>query len=247
MDFSISSLHGQTVTQCPQGMGRLPVDGQGLVDLDVLAGLDTSSAQDALIGVVAVEGVGVVLRIGLVLEWPRLVLYIEAGGCVVDGAILVIVIADRAVEVVVLEDAVEGFALGDVDGLILSGDDHARCDLCTAGANQISVDFHHARIAALDWSHLPEVTDLRDLLRAGRSRLPIERVNQQFAGARGNRLSVDGDSRIRGDIGGVFSRNLFTGIDLLRCALLCQSLWRCCGSMTCMGGACAHVGCGRNS
>ena len=131
MDFSISALQGQTVTQWPQetqlepaicsppshrtrGMFALPVDRERLVDLHVLAGLDAAAAENALVGIVAVEGVGVVLRVGLGREGAGLVLYVELCGRVVDGAVPVVVVADGAVEIVVLEDAVEGLALRDV-------------------------------------------------------------------------------------------------------------------------------------
>ena len=100
-------------------MRGLPVDGEGLVDLHVLAGFDAAAAEDALVGIVAVEGVGVVLLVGLVAEGAGLVLDVELGGGVVDGAVLVVVVADGAVELVILQDAVEGFALGDVDALAL--------------------------------------------------------------------------------------------------------------------------------
>ncbi len=62
-------------------------------------------------------------------------LYAEFFGGVVDGAVLVVVVADGAVEHVVLEDAVEGFALGDVDGLACGLDGHAGGDGCGAGAD----------------------------------------------------------------------------------------------------------------
>ena len=75
MDFSISALQGQTVTQWPQetqldspmveppshstrGMRIFPVDRKRLVHLDVLAGLDAAAAENALIGIVAIERIG---------------------------------------------------------------------------------------------------------------------------------------------------------------------------------------------
>ncbi len=150
------------------GVGALPVDGEGFVDLDVLAGFDATAAEDALVGVVAVEGVGVVLLVGLVFELAALVLYVEDGSGVVDGAVVVVVIADGAVEHVVLQDAVEGFALGDVDGLACGLDRHAGGDGGGAGTGELSVYFDDAGVAALDGAHLRDVADLRDgLLHAG--------------------------------------------------------------------------------
>ena len=72
------------------GVGGLPVDGEGLVDLDALAGLDAAAAEDALLRVVAVEGVGHVLLVGLGGELAGLMLHVEVGGGVVDGAVLVV-------------------------------------------------------------------------------------------------------------------------------------------------------------
>ena len=48
-------------SQRTRGFSLFPVDGEGLVDLHILAGFDAAAAEDALVGVVAVEGVGVVL------------------------------------------------------------------------------------------------------------------------------------------------------------------------------------------
>ena len=88
-------------------------------------------------------------------------LYVEVFGGVVDGAVLVVVVADGAVEHVVLQDAVEGLALGDVHGFARCLDGHARSDVCRAGARQLAVDLDHAGVAALDRTHLREVADLR--------------------------------------------------------------------------------------
>ncbi len=89
-------------------MRGLPVDGEGLVDLHVLAGLDAAAAEDALVGIIPIEGIGHVLLVWFGSVLARLVLYVEFGGGVVDGAVLVVVVADRAIEHVVLQDAVEG-------------------------------------------------------------------------------------------------------------------------------------------
>ena len=107
---------GDVVAAIPEdaGMGGGPIDGEGFVDLDILAGFDAAAAEDALVGVVAIEGVGEVLLVGLGLVGNGLVLHVEVCDGVVDGAVLVVVIADGAVEEVVAEDAIEGFALGGV-------------------------------------------------------------------------------------------------------------------------------------
>ena len=67
----------------------------------VLAGLDAAAAKDALVRVVAVERVGGVDLVRLGLERIFLVLHREHLRRVVDRAIAVVVVADRAVEQVV--------------------------------------------------------------------------------------------------------------------------------------------------
>ena len=79
---------------------------------------------------------------------------VELGGGVVDDAVLVIVVANGAVELVVLEDAIESFALGDVDFGTLADDDHVGGDRGGAGAHEFAVNLDHAGVAALDGAHL---------------------------------------------------------------------------------------------
>ena len=124
----MSALQGQTVTQWPhdtqldspmsappshrtRGCAIFPADGECFVDLNVLAGFNAAAAQNALVGIVAIERVGVVFRVGLGLEGEFLVLDGEQSRRVVDRAVPVVVVADGAVEEVVVEDAVEGLAL----------------------------------------------------------------------------------------------------------------------------------------
>ncbi len=184
------------------GMGALPIDGEGLVDLDVLAGFDAATAEDALVGVVAIEGVGHVLLVRFGSVGSVLVFYIEVFGGVMDSAVLVVVVADGAVEHVVLEDAVEGLALGDVDCFTGGLDGHAGGDGCGAGADEFAVDFNHASVAALDGAHLLEIADVRDgLLYAGFG-AAIEQVEEEFAGVGGDSDAVDGELHVGGVVGG---------------------------------------------
>jgi hypothetical protein len=77
MVFSMRALQGQTVTQWPQetqldspmgappshntrGMLVFPANRQSLIDLKSLARRHATAAQDALIGIVAIEGIAVV-------------------------------------------------------------------------------------------------------------------------------------------------------------------------------------------
>ena len=47
------------------GMRRGPIDGEGFVYLDVLTGFDATAAQNALLRIVAIEGISAVLLVGL--------------------------------------------------------------------------------------------------------------------------------------------------------------------------------------
>ena len=160
------------------GMFRLPVDGEGLVDLHVLAGLDAAAAEDALVGIVAVEGIGMVLLVGLAAEGPRLVLHVEMFDGVVDGAVAVVVVADGAVEVVILEDAIEGFALRHVGAAALGDHVHSGSNLGGTGANQLSVHFDHAGVAGLDGTHRRVIADLGQLA-TGKG--AVDRFDQEFS------------------------------------------------------------------
>ena len=93
-------------------MFQIPADGKRLIDLHCLAGLYALSAENALAGVVAIERIGHVHFIRLGLEWMLLVLNIQLKCGVVDPAILIVVIADSAVEHVIAKDHIEGFGAG---------------------------------------------------------------------------------------------------------------------------------------
>ncbi len=181
-------------------MVALPVDGEGFVDLYVLAGLDTAAAEDALVGVVAVEGVGVVLGVGFGGVGADLVFYVENGSGVVDGAVLVVVVADRTVEHVVLEDAVEGLALGHV-GEIAGGDDvHAGSNLGSAGARQLAIHLDHAGIATFYRAHLREVADLWERFLLPALAGVVDDVDEQVAGACGDDETIQGNLGVRGTV-----------------------------------------------
>jgi hypothetical protein len=95
----------------------------------------------------------------------------------VDSAISVVVVTDGAVEQVILEKAIEGFALrgGRCGGLRINP--HPVCDHGRAGPKQLSVDFDHARIARLDRAKLRVVAHLCQL-----DSQAIDDINEAFAG-----------------------------------------------------------------
>src|SRR6266849_5431719 len=92
-------------------MGILPVNRKGLIDLHVLACLNTSAAENALLRVVTVEGVRVILFIGLRMIRNRLMFNVQQSFRVVNGAVSVVVVAHGAVENVIAENAIKGLSL----------------------------------------------------------------------------------------------------------------------------------------
>jgi hypothetical protein len=83
-------------------------------------------------------------------------------GRVVHRAVAVIVVADRAVKHMVLEQTVEGFPLRGVSPGRLGLHLHAGGNLCGAGAPKLAVDLHNASVARLDRAELMMVTHTRD-------------------------------------------------------------------------------------
>jgi hypothetical protein len=91
-------------------MGVLPVDAQRFIYLEILARLNTATAEDALIWIVAVEGIGHIHFVGLRLVGNCLVLDMKEFGCVMHGTVAVVVVANGTVKQMVTEDAVKSFA-----------------------------------------------------------------------------------------------------------------------------------------
>src|SRR6202030_912356 len=115
---------------------EFPANREGFIDLNGLAGLDALAAEDALAGIIAVEGIRHIHFVWLGGKWSLLVLDPEGHCRVVDAAVLVVVIADRAIEQVVAEDRVEGLRAR-IHGTFGFGDNlHTGADLRAAGADQ---------------------------------------------------------------------------------------------------------------
>ncbi len=146
------------------------------------------------------------LRIGLVGEGALLVLYIENSSGVMDGAVLIVVVADGAVEHVVLENAVEGFALGDVDGVARGDDVHARRDLGSTGSYEVGwfscrgAYLHHTGVAAFDGTHLGDVADLRERFVLLLLAVLIDDFDEKRSGSCGNTRAVESDLRVGSEV-----------------------------------------------
>src|SRR5579863_6979637 len=133
-------------------MRIFPVYGQRLVDLQILARLHAAAAQNALIGIVAVERIAVVDLVWLLLKGVALVFHGEQFGGVVDRAVAVVVVAYRTVEFVIAEYAIERLGASSLRAPGLGGDRHpGRCN-GGASANQFAIHLHDAGIAGLDGS-----------------------------------------------------------------------------------------------
>ena len=88
-----------------------PVDRQRFVHFDVLTRFDAPAAENALVGVVAIEGIAVIDFVGFGRERDSLMLDREQLRRVVHGAIPVVVVAHRAIEEMVAENAIERLCL----------------------------------------------------------------------------------------------------------------------------------------
>jgi hypothetical protein len=96
---------------------------------------------------------------------------------VMHGTVAVVVVADRAVEHVIAEDAVKGLALRRV--CTRRGRDHAHAVRrhSATSSRQFAVDLDHAGIAGLDRSKLGVIADVRNFDLA-----TVDQVDQAFSG-----------------------------------------------------------------
>ncbi|KRW90804.1 hypothetical protein SD51_12705 [Alicyclobacillus tengchongensis] len=80
---------------------------------------------------------------------------------VVQSAVLIIVITHRAIQVVILQNPIHRFfpCVAGSDRLCLNL--HARCNLRSTSAHQLTIDLRDARIARFDRSKCRMVTHVR--------------------------------------------------------------------------------------
>ena len=208
----MSALQGQTVMQCPQltqlepgdlvaavplhtRVRVFPVDGECFVDLVVLAGLHAAAAQDALVGVIAVEGIALVLLVGLGQEGVGLVLDLQQCCGVVHRTVSVVVIAYRAVQQVVAENAIKAFLLR-FPGADTLGNHPAAClHSCGAGAYQFAIYLHKAGVAGLNRTQLLEIADMWDLARRA-AEGALQGVDERLTGKSMGLLAIHGDGAL---------------------------------------------------
>ena len=155
MVFSMSALHGNTVTQCPQdtqldspigtppspntrGWGVFPANGERLIHLKVLTRSHAAPAEDALIGIVTIERIAAIDLVRLFLKRIMLVLDSEQFRGVVHGAVAVVVVAYRAIELVIAKNPVEGLGACGLSASGGSGNIHPRGNHGPARADQFA-------------------------------------------------------------------------------------------------------------
>jgi hypothetical protein len=159
------------------GIWIFPVDRERFIDFDVLTCLHAPATEDALIGIVAVERIRVIDLVRLRSKRDSLVLNGQQLRRVMDGAIAIVVIADRAIKKVITEDAIKGFHLGGRGLCRFCGDCHSIGNSDRAGTDKAAVRFHHACVTRLNRAELRVVADLGD-----RAASTVEQINQELVG-----------------------------------------------------------------
>src|SRR6185312_850338 len=144
-------------------MLRRVVDAQRLVHLDVLAGLDTAPAEDALVRIIRVERTRVVLRIGLAPEGIPLNRDLHVREGVVQRAIARVVLSHRAVELVLGEQAIHAFLACARRTGAAARHLEALARAQGAAADELAARFHPADVAGLQRPEGPVITDVRQV------------------------------------------------------------------------------------
>jgi hypothetical protein len=156
-------------------MRIFPIDGECFVDLNVLARLHAPAAKHALIRIVYIKRVRSVDFVRLGLERDFLMFDLQHLGRVVNGAIPVVVVANRTIQHVVSEYPIERLALRGIcpDGLRLNC--HPIADGGCARSDQFPVHLGQTSVTAFDWAKLMMITDRRNLYAA-----PNQEVDEEF-------------------------------------------------------------------
>jgi hypothetical protein len=103
-----------------------------------------------------------------------------------DGAVPVVVVANRTVENVIAQNAVKRLALRCAGYLRFRQDLHPCAHGGRACSHELSVDLYHARITRLDRTQLRVIADLRNL-----HPHPINDIDQAFTARRFLNYTID--------------------------------------------------------
>jgi hypothetical protein len=159
------------------GVRIFPVDGQGFVHLQVLACFNASPAKNALVWVVAVKGIRQIYFIRLGLVGDFLVFDRKKSRRIVNRAVAVAVVADRAIQEMIAQYAVKCLALRSARARRRGDDINAIRGQRAASPGQFAIHLDHTSVAGLNRSKLGVVTNL------GYSRTrPVENIDQPFPG-----------------------------------------------------------------
>ena len=96
---------------------------------------------------------------------------------VVDGAIAIVVVANRAVEHVIAENAIECFHLRGRRLARIGGDPIPSATAGRAGPHEPAVHFDHAGVAGLNRAELRVIADLGD-----RPASTVDQIDEKLAG-----------------------------------------------------------------
>src|SRR6266403_1400279 len=167
-------------------MRILPVNRKSFIHLHVLAGFDASAAKNALLRVVAVEGVRMILFIRLGMIWNRLMFDAQQSFRVVNGAVSVVVVAHGAVEHVIAENAIKGLSLRSAGLPRICQNLHSSGYAGCARSHELPVDLYHACVTRLNRTKLRVIADLRNL-----HPRPIDDIDQAFTACRFLDYAID--------------------------------------------------------
>src|SRR5690606_3000284 len=110
-------------------------------------------------------------------------------GGVVDLARSIVEVADRAIEIVIIKDAMDGLFACEARGFAGDAYVHVCGHLGRTCTDELAVDLHHARVAGLERAQALVKADLRDL-----DALAIQDGEQALAGQGRDHAIVDAES-----------------------------------------------------
>jgi hypothetical protein len=164
-----------------------PADRKSLVHLNVLTGLDTAAAENALVWVVAIKRIGKIFFEGLGNEGTLLMGDVEERRRIVNRAVAVVVVTDGAVQQMVMQDAIEGIELRIFRPCGFCNDGYRGSNFHATSADELTIDLHHAGIAGLNGPKLGVIADLGDFPAAA-----IDGFDEKLSLIGVHRESVDG-------------------------------------------------------
>ncbi len=125
------------------------IDGERFVDLNVLARLHAAAAENTLVGIIGVKGVGVVFLTGFAFVRVILNRHIHIADRVVQCAVAGVVFTHRAVKLMARQHAIHPLFLRRLRQPILAVDHHLVLRFQRAAAHQFALMLNPAHVAGL--------------------------------------------------------------------------------------------------